>query len=204
MPIVRSRSPFGAGAFIGATLLLAAACANNDGETDAKLAEGPPSDDARAGEEADSATDASLESPPITSQLYHRAGATAATSLELTSDGTFRWRLNGCDHGGGAIGRWIDEDGAVVLLPRAGRNDFYWPGDGVVDVRTKVILRSAGEGLEADLGYPQSWSPGGRCAQCATTNPVPGTDGGTLQLGPNRTEACEHPFAGWAGPYEPR
>lgn len=122
------------------------------------------------------------------------------TSLELKGDGTFRWLTQGCDFAGREVGRWIDESGSIVLLPRTGRDRFRWPQS--LTERASVVLRRNGPRLDTDLGTDgdtnaQSWDPGGRCAMCSGAVLPPGT----FQLGPSGAYDCDDPFMGaWIDP----
>jgi hypothetical protein len=135
---------------------------------------------------------------PARGALYHLADVADPTTLELSSDGSFRWVTNGCDFVGGDKGLWITEDATVVLLPRAGKAQFRWhAGREGIRQRARVVLRSSGDGFQADSGLAdalQSWLPGARCPQCSASNPQPN---GGLQLGPVGSTACAEPASWW-------
>jgi hypothetical protein len=192
---------------MAAVLLLGAACAIDDGGSGSELVAnmtasgGAGADAGQATDAADAAADSTLS--PTASMMYHRVGVTDPTTLELKGDGTFRWVRNGCDYQHADRGRWIDEAGSVVLLPRAGRAGFRWPDldlppEATVEDRisplARLVLRRNGASLDAVLdvdGSPQvhsSWDPGSRCPQCGGGPPG--------SLGSTGVRECDDPFVG--------
>jgi hypothetical protein len=172
-------------------LALMAACEGADDPSEAERAANIVADGADAGERA---TDSVLLPA---AGMYHLPDTGNVTTLELKSDGRFRWVVHGCDYGGGDSGRWIAEGVAIVLLPRSGRDQFRWPGEEGLRWPARVVLRknAALDQLDAEAetdagNYAQSWLPGAWCAQCGG-GVVPS---GGIQLGPTGAYACEDAF----------
>ena len=129
-------------------------------------------------------------------RLYHLPDPANALSLEIRSQGTFRWHYSGCDSFGGDEGLWRSSDEGMVLVPAAGETTFLWPmGPGVQDVDRLDVSPDAGDegllvtGVGEYEPEPQRWTVGGVCAICGSS-----PDPTMLQLGPTAIEPCEDPF----------
>jgi len=105
---------------------------------------------------------------------FHLPGHVDSINLVLENDGSFRWRIFGCDFGGGGDGVWKSSGPDVVLSPSSGAT-FPWMDDvSFVHAASKVTLRARQDGgldVEATVTTPsdawaQTWKPGRVCAQC--------------------------------------
>lgn len=116
-----------------------------------------------------------------------------ATNLEIKSDGTFRWSIEGCDFGGGDCGTWtLDPDGLGIRLNGTREGGFTWSSDGsfktpVTSLRvTRTNDASAvlvTDPNDASASKPsQRWESGRVCAIC----------GGNL--GPTGQQKCSEPL----------
>ncbi|HSQ63880.1 MAG TPA: hypothetical protein VLM85_11730 [Polyangiaceae bacterium] len=123
---------------------------------------------------------------------FHLPGRIDSVNLVLENDGTFRWRIFGCDFTGGGEGVWQASGDEIVLSPAAGAASFPWMDDKTFTRgASKVTLKARpGGGLDARAtgttagdAWNQTWEPGRVCAQCG---------GG---LGPDRMpRACDQPI----------
>lgn len=125
---------------------------------------------------APGAPDAAFASPSMLG-VFHRNEGPDERNIEIDPDGTFFWRIYGCDFGGGDCGVWSAVGtGAgtnLVLTPKPPATTMTWD-DGVTFARkvTKVVVRDRGGSLEmrvfaADGEKPvQAWYPGRVCAPC--------------------------------------
>ncbi len=114
---------------------------------------------------------------------YHLPCVVDEVNLTLRANGTFRWKIFGCDFFGEESGQWIVEGQGLRLSPRAGHSDFFWVEDSVERVKTVFVSRTDdGELLAVASHLEQKWTPGRICAQC-------GGDPG--QLGPTGLVRCE-------------
>lgn len=94
-------------------------------------------------------------------------------NLFLDPDGTFFWRIFGCDYSGGACGVWAIDGTSLVLTPTPPATTMTWD-DGATFMRdvNKVVLREKGGNLEARVFAAdgqkllQLWYPGRICAPC--------------------------------------
>lgn len=120
--------------------------------------------------------------PPEVYSTYHLPGQVDEVNLTIRENGTFAWRIYGCDFGTQVDGRWEADGDAIVLLPRDGEPRFTWVngvtfGYPVESVRVTV----QGEGiLVSHADFQQTWSSGRICANCP---------GGEF-LGPDRLALC--------------
>jgi hypothetical protein len=127
--------------------------------------------DAAPPEAGSSARDAAA-APPGLLGIFHREGPDER-NLEIDPDGTFFWRIYGCDFGGGACGAWSVDGTSLVLTPTPPAKTIAWD-DGVAFTRsvTKVILRQKGATIEARVFAAdgekllQAWYAGRVCADC--------------------------------------
>lgn len=133
---------------------------------------------------------------PVTPGLYHLPDRVDAFSLEIRAEGTFRWRVSGCDFFGGDEGLWRSSDEGIVLLPLDGETTFLWlVGPRVQDVERLDVSADADEegllvtGLGEGVPEPQRWIVGGLCTICGGS-----LDPNVLQLGPTGLEPCDDPF----------
>ncbi len=122
--------------------------------------------------------------PPGMSGVFHRNEGPDERNLEIDPDGTFFWRIYGCDFGGGACGQWSVDGTSLVLTPVPPATTMAWE-DGATFNRsvTKVVLRQKGGALEARIFASdgekllQAWYPGRICVDC-------GGRSGTMTLAP--------------------
>ncbi|MGB5811193.1 MAG: hypothetical protein WBG86_11720 [Polyangiales bacterium] len=128
--------------------------------------------------------------------LYHLPGRSDALSLEIQSEGTFRWFISGCDFFGGDEGIWRRSDDGIVLLPLDGESTFRWSADFRVQEveRLDVAIDADEQGLLITgpaevITEPQRWIVGGICPICGGS-----PDPDVLQLGPTGFELCDDPF----------
>jgi hypothetical protein len=125
---------------------------------------------AEAGPE-DAAIDSSL--PPGMRGVFHLDVGPDERNLSIDPNGTFFWRIFGCDFSGGACGVWAIDGTSLVLTPAYGAKTMGWD-DGVTFSRdvTKVVLHDKGTYLEARVfaadgaKLVQLWYPGRICAPC--------------------------------------
>lgn len=126
--------------------------------------------------------------PDLTGVWHH--AQIDATNLEIRSDGTFRWGIDGCDFLGGDTGVWRTVGVEVELAADAGRTTFAWVDDVSFANQVQwVRLSSPGEGTLTISGsidgkpFSQQWTRGGVCPTC----------GG--ELGPtSKPKLCSDPF----------
>lgn len=105
--------------------------------------------------------------------IFHRNEGPDERNLEIDPDGTFFWRIYGCDFGGGACGQWNVDGTSLVLTPTPPATTMAWE-DGATFNRsvTKVVLRQKGTTLEARVFATdgekllQAWYPGRICVDC--------------------------------------
>lgn len=110
--------------------------------------------------------------------IFHRDEGPDERNLEIDPDGTFFWRIYGCDFGGGDCGVWSVAGTTLVLTPKPPATTMTWD-DGVTFTRkvTKVVLRDKGANLEARISADdgekllQAWFPGRVCAPCSGEGP---------------------------------
>jgi hypothetical protein len=158
---------------IVAALILSAACSDSSD---------PPSKSEEAGNAGGNSLLADLAG------LYYLPDRIDPTTLQLNTDGTFRWKTSGCDFFFDDAGRWVAENDQLVLLPGADKERFNWPGKRVLATATRVILRWNEEREQFDAEaesnqgtYQLSWLPGGQCARCERDSE-------------ERSYACDDPF----------
>lgn len=128
--------------------------------------------------------------------LYHLPDRVDAVSLEIQPEGTFRWRVSGCDYFGGDEGLWRPSEEGILLLPLSGEATFLWNvGSATLDVdRLDVSPDAIDEallvtGFGESAAEPQRWIGGGLCTICGQSS-----DPTMLQLGPTGFELCDNPF----------
>src|SRR5262245_51998676 len=90
-------------------------------------------------------------------------------NMAVEADGTFRWRINGCDFGGGDCGRWKREGEKIVLSPAQGKSSLEWSVDtGFKTQVSNVTVTSSVEGKIVVAGtiaasgkpFTQTWTRG--------------------------------------------
>jgi len=144
---------------------------------------------------AAASTDASASAGGVPAAMrgpFHLPGRVDSINLVLEDDGTFRWRIFGCDFGGGGNGVWKASGAEVVLSPTAGAASFPWMDEhSFTHAASKVTLKvhpsggvdARATGTKAGDAWSQTWEPGRVCAQCG---------GG---LGPDKMpRACTQPL----------
>lgn len=105
--------------------------------------------------------------------IFHRDEGPDERNLEIDSDGTFFWRIYGCDFGGGDCGVWSPVGTTLVLTPKPPATTMTWE-DGSTFNRavTKVVVRDKGANLELRVFAAdgekllQAWFRGRVCAPC--------------------------------------
>lgn len=120
--------------------------------------------------------------PPEVYSTYHLPGQVDEVNLTIREDGTFAWRIFGCDFGFRVDGRWEADGEAIVLLPTAGEAHLSWVHGGTFAYPVESVrVRREGAGILVEhVDFEQTWSEGRICATC------PG--GGFL--GPSRLDLC--------------
>lgn len=113
---------------------------------------------------------------------FHLPGHADEINLILEDDGTFRWRIYGCDFSGGADGKWWPMPGGIEL--NAGGADFTWPAENVFNHAVAMVyLKARSDGAidvtaRSDPDLPdvhQTWLRGRVCAKCGQAlGPVAG------------------------------
>lgn len=116
-------------------------------------------------------------------ETYYLPGQVDEVNLAVRPNGTFRWRIVGCDFGAIEDGNWVSEGpSAMRLIPAAARTDFFWVKEptfrhrvtSLSVVKERDDLRIVGSDVE------QTWKRGRICARCGT----PGF------LGPSGLDLC--------------
>ena len=106
----------------------------------------------------------------IPAGFYHLSFGSAATVIDLRTDGTFEWGTNGCDIIYGDAGRWEAGASRVVLLPAEDRERIWWSmGRGAVE-RIELRPREPAGFIASGVGgggeFEQEWRPGALCSVC--------------------------------------
>jgi hypothetical protein len=123
--------------------------------------------------------------------LYHLPNMVDAVNLQLAEDGTFRWKIDGCDFEDGDRGRWRAKDEKLILTPMPGKPTFTWVVGLSFGTRLETIELEAGDrtgqmfatGIADGERVDQAWARGGSCVIC----------GGTFG-GPSGQERCAEPW----------
>lgn len=119
--------------------------------------------------------------------IYH-LDQVDATNLEIRSDGSYQWSIEGCDFGGGQCGTWKSNAEGVLAL-ESGSAPVEWSYGGSFRAElTRLAVKKDGDDVlvlgetKDGKSFEQSWKKGRSCALC----------GG--QLGPTGQEACSTPL----------
>jgi len=123
--------------------------------------------------------------------LYHLPNMADAANLQLAQDGTFRWKIDGCDFASGDRGRWRARDEKLILTPMPGKPTFTWVAGLSFRTRFETIELEAGDrtgqvfatGIADGERVDQAWARGGSCVVC----------GGVFGR-PSGQERCAEPF----------
>ncbi len=111
-----------------------------------------------------------------------------ATNLDVRSDGTYQWSIEGCDFGGGQCGTWTTKDEGTIVLESGGADIEWSYGGSFRQVVKTLTVKKNGEDVtvvgvtSAGESFEQPWTKGRSCAVC----------GGSL--GPTGQEACGTPL----------
>jgi hypothetical protein len=109
--------------------------------------------------------------------IFHLPNKTDAFNLQVNKNGTFSWRVWGCDYGNGGDGVWKKIGDELVLEPIENR-ELKWIGKGVMFPVKQVKLSSQiQDEIQAEIttftepqktiiDNPQVWKRGEVCAQC--------------------------------------
>ena len=93
------------------------------GEADASVV--PPVDASVAAPAPTSAPPDAGPAPPMQG-IFHRDEGPDEVNLEIDRDGTFFWRIYGCDFGGGDCGVWSASGTTLVLTPKPPATTMTW------------------------------------------------------------------------------
>ena len=126
--------------------------------------------------------------PAALSGVFH-TDAVDAVNLRIDDDGTFQWKIYGCDFGAVVDGVWTRDGDRVVLRSNNGAplqwlngGSFQYQIDHVEVSSVDGELQAVGKSATDDTLFTQTWPTGGVCVAC----------GGPL--GPTGQCACGDPF----------
>jgi hypothetical protein len=100
---------------------------------------------------------------------FHRPHTGDSYNIGILKNGTFIWRLNGCDYAGLGYGLWRQEGNQIVLYGRDNKF-FSWSGKSSEIYVKEVVVTPISGGIQTTVPNseysPVFWVPGIICAQC--------------------------------------